>query len=52
MTKKEEAIINTFNYLYCETHGICPKCGEYILLDGYLCFGCGYDYSESLEEEL
>ena len=37
------AVINTFRYLYPNAHRICPKCNKYILIDGYVCFGCGYD---------
>lgn len=22
---------------------LCPVCGNYVLVDGYICFGCGYD---------
>ena len=30
---------------YANTKGICPECGKYRLLEGYVCFGCGYDSS-------
>ncbi len=30
---------------YANIHGICPKCGEYRTIDGYVCFGCGHDSS-------
>lgn len=36
------ACLRTLNRYTCP-RGICPKCGEYIILDGYVCFGCGYD---------
>lgn len=39
------AVMNTFKYLYPNAHRICPKCNKYILIDGYVCFGCGYDKS-------
>lgn len=43
----DKAICNSFRYLYShQMRGICPKCGKYMLIDGYVCFGCGYDYSE------
>ena len=42
--KTIQAKINTYNYwLGHKERGICPKCGEYMLIDGYVCFGCGYD---------
>lgn len=28
------------------TRGICPKCGEYLLVVGYVCEGCGFDESD------
>lgn len=41
-----QAKINTYNYLHGhETRGVCPKCGKYLILRGYVCFGCGYDKS-------
>ena len=47
MTKEEEATLRTFDYLYsCQTKGLCPKCKRYIIIDGYVCFGCGYDSSD------
>jgi hypothetical protein len=42
------AVMNTFRYLYPNANKICPKCNKYILIDGYVCFGCGYD--KSLED--
>ena len=24
-------------------HGLCPKCKEYLLIEGYVCEGCNYD---------
>jgi len=26
--------------------GLCPVCGKYIIVQGYVCFGCGYDQTE------
>lgn len=37
----------TLKYLYPTDKGICPMCQEYIILDGYVCFGCGYDPTTS-----
>lgn len=34
---------NTLYYLHPTQYGMCPKCGRYILVRGYVCFGCGYD---------
>lgn len=40
------AELRTFHYLHShESRGVCPKCGKYIILDGYICFGCGFDKS-------
>ncbi len=39
------AIANTFYYLHSTQYGRCPKCGKYILIMKYACFGCGYDRS-------
>jgi hypothetical protein len=39
--------INTFSYWFSNTKGICPKCKKYIIIDGYVCFGCGFDSSIS-----
>ena len=47
-TDKEIAAakLRTFNYLHGhESRGVCPKCGKYIIIDGYVCFGCGFDKS-------
>ena len=33
-------------YSYAMPVGLCPKCKDYILLEGYVCFGCGYDRSD------
>ena len=42
--KRLEATLNTFNYWFSgKIREVCPKCGEYILIDGYTCFGCGFD---------
>ena len=45
MTKKElQAILNTFYYQNSGSiRGVCPKCGKYMLIDGYVCYGCHYD---------
>lgn len=52
MTQKEiNAIVNTFLYLHPDAH-ICPKCGEYMTIPGYVCFGCGYDESDPEQWEL
>lgn len=46
------AKLNTFDYWHSgQTRGICPKCGEYIIIDGYVCFGCGFDKSAADWEE-
>ena len=40
------AELRTFHYLHShESRGVCPKCGKYVILDGYICFGCGFDKS-------
>jgi len=26
--------------------GLCPSCKKYIVVDGFICFGCGYDESD------
>mgnify|MGYP003319141081 CR=1 FL=1 len=41
--KEITSVMNTFRYLYPNARKICPKCNKYILIDGYVCFGCGYD---------
>lgn len=34
-------------YHYLDPEGICPCCGEAILIKGYICHNCGYDpYAE------
>ena len=33
-------------YAYAMPVELCPKCKEYILLEGYICFGCGYDRTD------
>ena len=30
---------------------ICPKCRKAMLLQGYVCFNCGYDDSDNEEED-
>ena len=43
-TKEIQARLNTYYYwLGHKECGICPKCKEYMIIDGYVCFGCGYD---------
>lgn len=51
MTQEElAAIVNTFYYQNTShVRGLCPKCRKYMILDGYICFGCGYD--KTSEEE-
>ena len=40
------AELRTFHYLHGhENRGVCPKCGKYVIIDGYVCFGCGFDKS-------
>lgn len=40
------AELQTFHYLHGhEIRGVCPKCGKYVIIDGYVCFGCGFDKS-------
>ena len=52
MDKKTKARLNTYYYLHGNQEVcICPKCKEYIILDGYVCFGCGYDKSDDRQEE-
>ena len=46
------AVMNTFRYLYPNACKICPKCNKYILIDGYICFGCGYDKSSEDNTEV
>jgi len=53
MSKKkatwEEACANTL-CAYTDTQGLCPKCKRYVLLRGYVCFGCGYDPTAPKED--
>lgn len=45
------AIVRTLNFLH-PNYYLCPKCGEYVIIDGFVCFGCGYDkYSSKRVEE-
>jgi hypothetical protein len=30
-------------YAYADIRKVCPNCKEYMLIDGYCCFGCGHD---------
>lgn len=41
-----EAIIRTFKFLHGNAK-LCPKCRNYMVIDGYRCFGCGYDITAS-----
>lgn len=50
MTQEEKAIIRTFNDLHYGAH-LCPKCQEYMIIPGYVCFGCGYDGRKDRKEE-
>lgn len=44
--RRLRARLNTYFYLHDgQERGVCPKCGKYIIIDGYVCFGCGYDSS-------
>lgn len=44
--RRLRARLNTYFYLHSgQERGVCPKCGKYIIIDGYVCFGCGYDNS-------
>lgn len=45
-----EAIIRTFRFLH-ENVSLCPKCRNYMIIDGYRCFGCGYDITSSNNNE-
>lgn len=52
MTQEEiEAIVQTFCYLHPDAN-ICPKCGQYMIIPGYLCFGCGYDENDNEQWEI
>ncbi len=52
MEEKEiKAVVSTFFLLHPDSH-ICPKCGEYMIIPGYLCLGCGYDESDPDQWEL
>lgn len=33
-------------YAYANPTHICPKCGKAMMLDGFVCFNCGYDDSD------
>lgn len=44
------ALVRTFRYLHEEeVVGLCPQCGQYLILSGKLCFGCGYDHSANAD---
>lgn len=43
-TEYIKAIINTFQFEH-ERYYICPKCRKYMIIPGYVCYGCGYDNS-------
>lgn len=52
MTQEEiGAIVQTFCYLHPDAN-ICPKCGQYMIIPGYLCFGCGYDENDNEQWEI
>ena len=52
MTQEEiEAIVRTFRCLHPDAH-ICPKCGQYMIIPGYLCLGCGYDERDNEQGEI
>lgn len=38
-------------FAYANPTRICPKCGTTMLVQGYVCFNCGYDDSVSEDEE-
>jgi len=44
-TEYIKAIINTFQFEHSGNYHICPKCREYMIIPGYVCYGCGYDDS-------
>lgn len=47
-----QALVRTFRYLHEEeVVGLCPNCGQYLILSGKLCFGCGYDGHLCCKEE-
>lgn len=46
--RRIKAKLRTYNYLHgSDSICICPKCGEYMIIQGYVCFGCGYDRSHA-----
>lgn len=52
--KIREAKVRTFDYEYYWSM-LCPECGKYMLVSGYVCYGCGYDKSiaqEKINKEL
>lgn len=51
MDNLTKARLNTYNFLHSyQEVCLCPKCKEYIILDGYVCFGCGYDKSDDKKD--
>jgi len=38
--------VRTFKEEHNGRNLICPKCGRYVLLSEYCCFGCGYDQTD------
>lgn len=50
MDKIDNARLNTyFDWLGYREVCLCPKCKEYMIIDGYVCFGCGYDITKNKE---
>lgn len=47
-----KARLNTYYFLHGHQETcICPKCKEFIILDGYVCFGCRYDKDDSEKDK-
>lgn len=40
-----KAAYNTVEHFTAVIYGLCPKCGKCLIINGYRCFECGYDYS-------
>lgn len=34
----------------CNVEGLCPNCQKAMLVNGLVCFNCGYDSSYTIEE--
>ena len=41
-----EALLN-----FARPKCICPRCHEAVILEGYTCMNCGYDYDSSLASD-